>query len=84
MGHFFYLLGAARRARNQLFLRLLLKIFKARKPAFKLMFFLADKVINNHMTLLGMNKFVLVGCQGRRGFRDPRPSNKLIVYPTGL
>lgn len=64
MGHLLDALAAARRARDQLFFSLLLKIFKARKPAFKLMLFLADKVVDNHRTLQGMNKFVLGGCQG--------------------
>jgi hypothetical protein len=43
-----------------------LEIFKARKPAFKLMIFLADEVVDDHTILQSMNKFVLVGCQGSR------------------
>jgi hypothetical protein len=43
-----------------------LKIFKARKPAFKLMPFLADKIVDDHRILQGMNRFVLAGCQGSR------------------
>jgi hypothetical protein len=43
-----------------------LKIFKARKPAFKLMPFLADKIVDDHRILQGMNRFVLAGCQGTR------------------
>ena len=68
MGHLFYSLATACRARYQLLFRLLLKIFKARKPAFKLMLFLADKVVDDHTILQGMNKFVLVGCQGSKAF----------------
>src|SRR5262245_59324343 len=69
MGHLLYPLAAACRTRDQLLFRLLLKIFKARKPALKLMAFLADKVVDDHTIPQSMNKFVLVGCQGRRALR---------------
>lgn len=66
MGHLLHSLAAACRARNQLFFGLLLKIFKAWKPALELMLFLADKVVNYHTTSQAMNKFVLEGCQGSK------------------
>src|SRR5882724_5969801 len=66
MRHLLDSLAAASRARNQFFFRLLLKIFKARKPAFKLVLFFADKVVDDHTILQGMNRFVLAGCQGSR------------------
>ena len=75
MGHLLYPLAAACRTRDQLLFRLLLKIFKARKPAFKLMVFLADKVVDDHTIPQSMNKFVLAGCQGSRALRASWPNN---------
>lgn len=77
MGHLLHSLAAACGARNQLFFGLLLKIFKAWKPALKLMLFLADKVVDDHMTLQGMNKFVLGGCQGSKVAGQWRANNSL-------
>jgi hypothetical protein len=42
MGNFFDFRGAATRTRNQLFVQLLLKVFKTRKPAFEAVFFLSE------------------------------------------
>jgi hypothetical protein len=53
MGYLLHALAAACRARDELLVGLFLEIFEAGKPALKLMIFLAEKVIDDHGTLLG-------------------------------
>jgi len=59
-----YFRAAAGRAGDQLFLQLFLKIFETWKPAFKGVFFLAEKIVDDHGALATMNKGRNWACQG--------------------
>jgi hypothetical protein len=48
VGNFLDLGRAASRAGDQLFFRLFLEVFKARKPALKTVFLLTDEIIDHH------------------------------------
>jgi len=65
VGHLFHLGAAAGGARDQFLDRLLLKTFKARKPAFKAVILLANEVVNNHKSYLSSISSVVKG--GLRG-----------------
>jgi hypothetical protein len=91
MRHFFDSLAATGWTGDQLLFGLRLKIFEARKPTFKLMLFLANKVVDDHTILQSMNKFVLAGCQGSRDLlamakqeiavASDRPTADLPLFP---
>ena len=48
MRHFFDFSRAASGARDEFLVRLLLKVFEAGKPAFEVVIFLTEKIIDDH------------------------------------